>query len=120
MKARELMQGNIILYEYEGQKIPARVVEIYRSSVLVESISGEYVPIEISEDKIFPVELTPEILEKNRFIRDGESWWYLDFRIVLFTSNGVSLVCGRQMRFRYVHQLQKALQLCGIEKEITI
>ena len=24
MKASELMQGNIVLYEYEGQKIPAR------------------------------------------------------------------------------------------------
>lgn len=73
-----------------------------------------------SADEIEPVKLTPEILKRNGFIRDGESWWYQDFRIVLSTSKGVSLVCGRQKRFAFVHELQQALRLCGIEKEIKL
>lgn len=67
-----------------------------------------------------PIQLTPEILEKNGFVQDGESWWYQDFRIVLSTSKGESLVCGRQVKFCYIHQLQHALRLCGIEKEIEL
>ena len=70
--------------------------------------------------EVEPIPLTPEILEKNGFICDGWSWWYLDFRIVLSTSKGVSVVCGRQKRFEFVHELQHALRLCGIEKEIEL
>lgn len=58
MEANELMQGDLVLYEYNGEKIHARVVEIYRSSALVESVSKEYEPIEIEEDKLFPIPLT--------------------------------------------------------------
>ena len=69
---------------------------------------------------IEPIPLTAEILEKNGFVQDGESWWYKDFRIVLSSSKGVSLVCGRQIKFCYVHELQHALRLCGIDKEIIL
>lgn len=69
---------------------------------------------------IEPIPLTAEILEKNGFVQDDESWWYKDFRIVLSSSKGVSLVCGRQIKFCYVHELQHALRLCGIEKTIEL
>lgn len=67
-----------------------------------------------------PIPLTAEILKKNGFLRDGESWWYQDFRIVLSTSKGVSLVCGRQIKFAFVHELQHAMRFCGIDKKINI
>lgn len=130
MKTSELMQGDIILYEYEGQKIPARVVEIYRYSVLVESVSGEYEPIEIDEDKIFPVEPTSEILEKNGFERGSDNLFsYGRGMYVMMWSKGhysVGQIFGNWSAFvefaeiRFFHELQHALRLCGIEKEITI
>ena len=149
MKASELMQGNIVRYEYEGRKFPARVVETYRNSVLVESISGKYEPIEIDDGKIFPIPLTRKILEKNGFKFDGSGQCSMMFlsepqfaeglrfniyvglkrkTIEVFAahpiekspnwrkSNKVYLeVCGC-----YVHELQQALRLCGIEKEIVL
>ena len=133
MKASELMQGNIVLYEYEGQKTLARVVEIYRNSVLVEDISGEYEPIEIDEDKIFPVELTPEILEKNGwecFDTYGKYSHYrhpkAPFGILRRKEGGYTIEVdavkgGAVFLFiLYVHQLQHFLRLCGIDKTIEL
>lgn len=136
MKASELMQGNIVRYEYDGRKFPARVVETYRNSVLVESINGEYEPIEIDECKIFPVPLTPEILEKNGFKKcEGNEWslykkdgekglynilWSADelyLEIASYTSLAGEF---NRMGIKYIHQLQQALRLCGIEKEIEL
>lgn len=114
MKASELMIGDWVYYSHTEDGIAP-----YKEVICIkaEDLCCDACIIETHYE---PIPLTLEILEKNGFIRDGESWWYQDFRIVLSTSNGVSLVCGRQMRFLYVHQLQQALLLCGIEKEITI
>lgn len=128
MKANELMQGYIVLYEYDGQKFPARVIEIYRNSVLVESINGEYEPIEIEEDKIFPVSLTPEILEKNGFRKGSYVGGYYSlecpFRVFVKQVENCefSVLFDEEIHFSctYVHQLQHALRLCGIDKEIEI
>lgn len=123
------MPGDIVLYEYEGQKTPAKVVEIYRDSVLVEDISGEYEPIEIDEAKIYPTEITPEILEKNY---SSTSEWYFDgtnkycLRISRYKdkwdfyygrgNNGVQI----RINIQYVHELQHCLKICGIDKTIEL
>ena len=134
MKASGLMQGDLVLYKYNGEKIHARVVQIYRSSALVESVSKEYKPIRIKEDKIFPVNLTPEILEKNGWIWEDKDVLYLYLEI-----NGykvaeclphisdaairfVLVYGGTRLRItiQFVHKLQHALRLCGIEKTIEL
>ena len=141
MKASELMPGNIVLYEYEGQKNPAKVVEIYRDSVLVEDIIGEYEPIEIEEAKIYPTEITPEILEKNGFeivsARDDnagtmEMYFYPRIGYVYRFSNGeweVDLIgYGRGFSgaakyrcvIKYVHELQHVFRILKLEKEIEL
>lgn len=134
MKASELMPGGIVLYEYEGHKTPAKVFEIYRDSVLVEDISGEYEPIEIDEAKIYPIEITPEILKKNGF-RHGDGFekrWYdlkiEDKKVSLYQSNtfytlkideGIWTKLNN-IYIRFVHELQHALRLCGIDKSIEL
>ena len=134
MKVNELMQGDLVLYEYNGEKIHARVVEIYRSSALVESVSKEYEPIEIAEDKLFPVDITPEILEKNGFTKDEEiDQWYFksDYRLDLgLLAVGIDDGCGTGfcvMRngaityyCKYVHELQHYLRLIGGAKKIEL
>lgn len=133
MKANELMQGYIVLYEYDGQKFPARVIEIYRNSVLVESINGEYEPIEIEEDKIFPAPLSPEILERNGFkwnryntslnltcgtIHMGYGFYKYCLSVSDWDDDGTTQIVS--MECKYLHHLQNILRLCGIEKEIEL
>ena len=77
-------------------------------------------------NELQPIPLTPEILEKNGwekrptgyvFYTDGKrydnSLWYV------FGSN-TFVVNTAEFQIRYVHELQHALRLCGIEKEIEI
>lgn len=84
-------------------------------------------------EEIEPIPLTPEILEKNCFEEDGEGVYGDDnsFFIPIY-QNG----CGIGMwethieptegigdfsgKLKYVHELQHALKLCGIEKEIKL
>lgn len=73
---------------------------------------------------IRPIPLTPEILEKNGFSNN-----YTEDDLSYATDAGgdiigVHIVAGRgvmdEMYFNYVHELQHALRLCGIEKEIEL
>lgn len=142
MKANELMQGDIVIYEYDGQKFPARVIEIYRNSVLVESINGEYEPIEIEEDKIFPVQLTREILEKNGFTVGKYKLPLSDEEIDKFSLSEVGddyvrevVLLPLTMNYTWsfgsvdgtdipviqsLHELYHALSLCGIEHDFKL
>ena len=86
-----------------------------------------------------PIPLTPEILEKNGFIKNvlrknvlvyvfsdnedyytlvideySDSIWRLEY-----TNNEFNTPITRIM-FSYVHELQHALRLCGIDKEIVL
>ena len=99
-----------------------------------------------------PIPLTPEILEKNGFIKDKENELSIYYHILIPTGYeknsytiqitfykvpiaGVNLLfkcsgwlppdnCGmndiHMCNVEYVHQVQHALRLCGIEKEIQI
>lgn len=118
MKTNELMIGDWVYSAFSEKPCKVEGIEWTESEYAYVNICGvnEYKCIE----SLSPIPLTQEILEKNGFICDGESWWYQDFRIALSKSKGVSLVCGRQKRFEFVHQLQHALRLCGIEKEIEL
>lgn len=102
-----------------------------------------YINVAINETQMFtrnpnPIQLTPEILEKNK-MREFEhrnpgqgdnlikKWWHKDgsYYVSLYSvgdeytytvGDSITRIC----RIRYVHELQHALQLCGIEKEIII
>ena len=124
MKAEELMIGDYLMHDGS----PYRVIQvdgIVRDGWMIEN--GE-------EDCGEPIPLTPEILEKNGLEKDnhgriygeyfdedsnrdleitvddktGEVWWSYNWNEYYI------------IRLRYVHQLQHALRLCGIEKEIEL
>ena len=74
---------------------------------------------------IEPIPLTPEILDKNGFVYNElpfvQGWE--QFGLTLHRgSNGYHIGCGINVSLiiDYVHQLQHAIRLCGIEKEIKI
>ena len=144
MKANELMIGDWVLTldSTHKEKVFAQVdaIEEGQHSILVtRECSNWFVDI----DWIEPILLTPEILEKNGFVpkfSDGGLTKYLIYkdivdglhemymRIFYFNTKEKEhkLECfdcrtgGIQIWIKYVHQLQHALRLCGIEKEIVL
>ena len=90
-----------------------------------------------------PIPITPEILEKNGFKKKEEGETYSEYISVWEEISIISFVfyketiCGvdtllecelgfpggldriHHCHIKYVHQLQHALRMCGIEKEIT-
>ena len=129
MKANELMIGNWI--EPHQCRIPtvyARVEGIYPNGITIDKAERVF-----SFDEIHPIPLTPEILEKNGFKKDEklEEMYYWNWGI---GNNCVSYdketgivrifhVFGHLvfvLPLSYVHELQHALRLCGIEKEIEL
>lgn len=142
MKANELMIGDWVCHK-DCTSIPIRVCRIservsFEHSLFWNEDSREYVRIErYSEadcDEITPIPLTPEILEKNGFTKGGMfgKTYYLaveDFEIsVYFAHVNTQLIIekrnGREiinmLNAEYLHILQHALRLCGIEKQIEL
>lgn len=72
-----------------------------------------------------PIPLTPEILEKNGFI-NGEFYASSHIEDWQIMSDGSHLAARSERGWcidipcRYVHELQHALRLCGIEKEMEL
>lgn len=139
MEIKELMVGDWVLYdpnvfiedEYEPYK------EIYPTKIE----SGEEIDLAI-EHCYSPIPLTPGILEKNGFIKKAFGYYYNDNEYSVYInitstcdrckavwieskSNGFSVIIEASKYFSdnkplYVHELQHALRLCEINKEIEL
>lgn len=146
MKASELMIGDWVLCEKEPYQI--RQLGIYGvdrdgedyPAVCVGKPKG--VGLIVERNEIEPIPLTPEILKKNGFERDP-FWHHCDKD---YNNYSISVQLGYANRIeyikiaekgkddvipsertklylthiKYIHQLQHALRLCGIEKTIEL
>ena len=133
MKANELMIGDWVLYNETSQQI----LEISGIDDEVYLETDELV----HQSEIQPIPLTPEILEKNGF-KNGKlnvsPQYYLEDNGVFIgvtlkdipdKHKGIDIAKGR-LFFQldvsrmeeplYIHQLQHALKLCGINKDILL
>lgn len=141
MEAKELMIGDWVYAKVQVddtgtepvyETIPKRVSELSRG------INGIY-----AEDtstfagaEILPIPLTPEILEKNGL---NKGTWGCSDRVCYSIIDGayqlalvqelpsyycnirtVSSLVNMNIPIRYVHELQHALRLAGINKEIVL
>ena len=135
MKANELMLGDWVVYRGDAEYTnPVRIegMDILTNALITEDRE------DVGFDGIEPIPLTAEILEKNK-MREFEhrnpgqgdnlikKWWHKDgsYYVSLYrvgdeytytVGNSITRVC----RIKYIHQLQHALRLCGIEKEIEL
>ena len=77
-------------------------------------------------EDLIPIPLTPEILEKNGFVKAELATvieWYHWRDVFIGFKDGLiyTSINGREIwGMRHVHQLQHALRLAGIEKEIEV
>ena len=130
MKANELMIGDWVYCSQEGCE--GHQIDLIDDGNNVVGLDGELLLIE----DIKPIPLTDEILEHNGFRITSEHADYyfeengekMDFCMRrMYDQNDMKKQCGwGHMSYNililidYVHQLQHALRLCGIEKEIII
>lgn len=130
MKANELSCKDLMI----GDWVMINPISYYQ----VEQIRMEFGELRIylkgtevfaTENEIMPIPLTPEILEKNGFHKEWDEDIILMVcdTIIVETGNNYKLYKDGKMYLRrvlsplyYVHQLQHALRLCGIEKEIIL
>jgi len=133
MKANELMIGDWVVYDGDVE---------YQNPIRVEGmdISGYSLITsdrdDVGFDGVQPIPLTPEILEKNGFEDVGSEVYECDvlpFYIWLerdrhrlgidiedSTYDKENFAQMLRVPVSYVHDLQHALRLCGIEKEIEL
>ena len=121
MKANELLNDIYVYFNcFDGSKIIVKVTEFNDGIAYGVSEHGTHW---CQITKIEPIPLTSEILEKNGFViesRDyhGEPLQYCKLVDGLWIDiSGENFFEGK---LEYVHQLQHALRLCGIEKEIEL
>lgn len=126
MEANELMIGDWVFDKAVSDK-PVQVLQINDLNVHYKHNRG-YISIGI--ELLEPVKLTADILEKNHFLRYGKVNWHLDTLRTFCLENTSNpndykdiywiQICEMMTRIEYVHQLQHALRLCRIDKEITL
>ena len=137
MDAKELMIGDWVLIDepdkYAGATGQIQSLMYHREgdaayfNVFIQGKFG-YVSRDVCSDDIRPITLTPEILEKNGFKLDKEDgWWWLTPKIgITFWEEGFfeldieNKQSSVDIHINYLHQLQHALRLCGIEIKIKI
>ena len=132
MKATELMIGDWVLMR--GTPVQVRAIGVntirYSDMLITEPL-----------ENIEPILLTPDILTKNGFEHKhnhNEGWlsleeypnWSVDikadetpYRLIADNSTGVADIHDGifvNKRINHVHELQHALRLCNIEKEIIL
>ncbi len=147
MKARELQIGDLLYYKGKFNAFPFKVESITKKKVGYHAEPNEHRMYYLRLSDCEPIPLTPEILENNGF-KEGYSYIltadgykklpqykYKNMTQVqdicrnLITisysdlEGGVyDIQCGIDSHIydlKYVHQLQHALRLCGIKKEIV-
>lgn len=134
MKANELTSKDLMIEDWLQDSF-GNIGQVYRldpGRVHLRLLQERPQDEEYIVHDIEPIPLTPEILEKNGFKKDFElkgCYWRPDCRkycivkeietwYFAFRHMGGGHICISECN--YVHQLQHALRLCGINKEIEV
>lgn len=144
MKAEELMLGDYITFrdvQNDSYCPKVKVCGLIDDDVYA-SIDGDPVLDDVDPDELAGIPLTPEILEKNGFEKldfshfqigdrrlvldadgrwDGPLSWHWVVTEIDTNAKGQQVVLDYYVAtINYVHELQRALRICGIEKEINL
>ena len=134
MKINELMLGDIITFKdsiEDETPVPVKVIALgyqhhgNENEALIKIWDNETCDIVTIDDDFVGYPLTPKILEKNGF-KNGEFFaelLYKEWQIMCDCSHlAMRHEGGWSMNIpcNCVHQLQHALRICGIEKEIEL
>ena len=122
MKATEIMVGDRLAYRGQYAAFDFRVEQVTKHKIGYHAEPGENRMHYLRLHEVQPIPITPEILERNGIRYQFGMPWYQGgadgaFEFRYRSDDGSTQV---QVPVRYVHELQHALRLCGIEKEIEL
>jgi hypothetical protein len=118
IKINDLSVGDWVMYEGNHRKV-----------ALIDGVNGlvkfSLSPNFVGTGAIEPIPITPEILEKNGFVENGDRWYNADAYMELEQYKDGwdrTINCGEYSVYfiKHVHQLQNAMRLAGIDKEIEL
>ena len=115
MKAEELMIGDWV----DFGSVKRQVIQ----SDYCQDVNGDCIL-----DGTRPIPITPEILEANGWMYVDEDRMFYGEKLegelpwITYASHGNKMVFRLRdfCRLNYVHELQHALRLCGIEKDLKL
>jgi len=119
MKAQDIMIGDWVK--------PKNVDSFFRVGLIdADSVWDDSDTHEWDYDEIVGIPLTPEILEKNGWEKyeDDDGFHDEDCVFIPQSDNSYGVCIDKKRTFSgkisFVHELQHALRLCGIDKEIEL
>jgi len=128
---KELSIGNWVKFPYGIDKIVDLPYVEGRGVCASFAASATLFPVSVKD--LEPIEITPEILEKNGFYEDKDGVYSDDNSYLIpMYSNGFDAgtwethieptegIGDFSGTLKYVHQLQNALALCGIDKKFEL
>ena len=123
LRSLDLMIGDWLYYKGQFNAFPFKVESITKKKVgyYAEPNDHRIYYLRLSECK--PIPLTPEILEKNGFVKESRENHGNNLQYCILTDGLWIDISGENFfegKLEYVHQLQHALRLCEIEKEIVL
>lgn len=125
MDAKDLMIGDIVSVTPSSMLI--RIAAIHRKKVAYHACNNSFSWVRVG--LLQPIPLTPEILENNGFRKEsyievvgGLDTYYLGEEIGSFRIHRLQKGYYQfgLAKINFVHQLQHALRLCGVRKEIEL
>lgn len=124
MRIEELSVGDWVRHTFYEENV--RIVRIYGDSERVLAEKGK-LSISCHLNHFEPIPITPEILEKNGWRSDmaDRNFWATD-EVYIYNHDGVWRLRPKSpellivVDIKYVHELQRALRLLGVEKEIIL
>lgn len=127
MRQEELMIGDWVSY---NDKMSCRITALCKDRPVFDTLLGHQ-DWSVPYEKLKPVPLTDEILKNNGFDYEnnvGDVLEYYNYEIIYNTwEHELRILENREQILKIktfdkmcVHELQHALRLCGIDKEIEL
>lgn len=107
----EITEPTLITRSYIRIDVENPDTGVYNDHLVIQS--------EIALKKVHPIPLTDEILEKN-FTGTDEVGWNADGEGYWITEAPLETKPQVNIKLHYVHELQHALRLCGINEDIQL
>jgi predicted MPP superfamily phosphohydrolase len=132
MKETDLMIGDY-LYWGKDKIVKVQMIRKYEDNFGVDAVYNDSANLyfctdnddtySYNIDELKPIPLTTDILEKNGFIKESRENHGNTLQYCILTDGLWIDISGESYfegKLEYVHQLQHALRLCEVEKEIEI
>lgn len=125
LKISDLSVGDWMHHDF--YEVDMRVKTIYGDTerIIAESDGGYGVTCHL--DHFSPIPITPKILKANGFLHNGKRFYTPELSIILERGLDVWTIILDGIEYtydvciiKYVHQLQHALRLAVVDKEIAI